>query len=421
MKIRYPLFFFLLTSLLGTTQATASIDVYISDRDENSLGLEASWEDDYAYVSQLDCNEDISFELTIDISDEDTDGREIYIFSGSNCDDSDDDDDCDDDVLKLNAEDMTVDIPISWIFDGESCSDNDSTSIWVGLLENAGEKDDNATWASSISFDLDGSAPEAPTSVFAEPGDEKLLVSFSYDDDDSFEGALLLYAVAEQQAEAGDAGVADDDVDGGVSDDCTGALVEGADVTGDLSYVEVSGESVAEGYIRHLTNGVTYQVAVSAIDENGNLSPISEVICETPGETIGFLEEYLDAGGSTGEYCFIATAAFGDYDHPTVRILRAFRDRFLLTFALGKRFVALYYRVGPTLAAHIQSDTTKYVIRVLLTLFSGVAILLTWMGPGWTVLLAAAVLLLFFFCAAMRYRRYAFEKVKINEKTCGGG
>jgi hypothetical protein len=58
------------------------------------------------------------------------------------------------------------------------------------------------------------------------------------------------------------------------------------------------------------------------------------------------------AGGSGGGGggCFIATAAYGGYDHPNVQILREFRDRYLLTNCIGRIFVDTYYRYSPTLA-----------------------------------------------------------------------
>jgi YVTN family beta-propeller protein len=50
-------------------------------------------------------------------------------------------------------------------------------------------------------------------------------------------------------------------------------------------------------------------------------------------------EESDDSSG-----CFIATAAYSSPMEPKVRLLRDFRDRFLLTTGKGKAFVHLYYR-----------------------------------------------------------------------------
>lgn len=52
--------------------------------------------------------------------------------------------------------------------------------------------------------------------------------------------------------------------------------------------------------------------------------------------------------------CFIATAVYGDPNCSEVRILRNFRDEFLLKNAAGKIFVAFYYRFSPPLAAWIK-------------------------------------------------------------------
>ncbi len=57
-----------------------------------------------------------------------------------------------------------------------------------------------------------------------------------------------------------------------------------------------------------------------------------------------------DSGGS----CFIATAVYGSYDDAHVRILRTFRDRYLLPNAGGAAIVAVYYRYSPPVAAFIR-------------------------------------------------------------------
>lgn len=52
--------------------------------------------------------------------------------------------------------------------------------------------------------------------------------------------------------------------------------------------------------------------------------------------------------------CFVATAAYGSYSHPMVLVLREFRDRRLAQSDAGRRFIEIYYAVGPSLAGLIQ-------------------------------------------------------------------
>ncbi|MDD2465124.1 MAG: delta-60 repeat domain-containing protein [Desulfobulbus sp.] len=69
----------------------------------------------------------------------------------------------------------------------------------------------------------------------------------------------------------------------------------------------------------------------------------------------------------TADACFIATASFGTLLHPCVAILRDFRDTYLMQSSWGRKFVQVYYRVSPPIAAIIgKSPILRFLVRTLL-------------------------------------------------------
>jgi hypothetical protein len=58
-------------------------------------------------------------------------------------------------------------------------------------------------------------------------------------------------------------------------------------------------------------------------------------------------------GGGGGGGCVVATAAHGDYNAPEVKILRNFRDQYLLPYVGGRAAVRNYYQHGEPMAAFI--------------------------------------------------------------------
>ncbi|SFV75276.1 hypothetical protein MNB_SM-3-4 [hydrothermal vent metagenome] len=79
--------------------------------------------------------------------------------------------------------------------------------------------------------------------------------------------------------------------------------------------------------------------------------------------------DVIDAKKLTeGEGCFIATAAYGSYFQKNVKILRDFRDNYLLTNSFGREFVKLYYTYSPAIAKEIaHSEIEKGLVRFALT------------------------------------------------------
>lgn len=54
------------------------------------------------------------------------------------------------------------------------------------------------------------------------------------------------------------------------------------------------------------------------------------------------------------EGCFIATAVYGDYNHPKVINLRIFRDEYLKKTWGGRIFIKIYYKTSPNVAEFIK-------------------------------------------------------------------
>ena len=78
-----------------------------------------------------------------------------------------------------------------------------------------------------------------------------------------------------------------------------------------------------------------------------------------------------DSGGSNSSSgCYIATMAYGDYEHPQVKELRRFRDRHLSKTKNGRRFIAFYYKYSPMVVAKTTNFKTLHrFIRTILNQF----------------------------------------------------
>lgn len=65
--------------------------------------------------------------------------------------------------------------------------------------------------------------------------------------------------------------------------------------------------------------------------------------------------------------CYIATMAYGDYEHPQVIVLRKFRDYVLIKYFIGKLFVKLYYFISPKIVLVLKNNNTiNRIIRKIL-------------------------------------------------------
>ena len=104
-----------------------------------------------------------------------------------------------------------------------------------------------------------------------------------------------------------------------------------------------------------------------------------------------------------GSGCFIATAAYGSFTAPHVKILRNFRDRYLKSNDCGRAFVRFYYRNSPEWAKTIQGNASlRWVMRTALLPIVG----FSWLALqiGIFPLLASLFILVFLACIP-RFRK----------------
>jgi len=125
------------------------------------------------------------------------------------------------------------------------------------------------------------------------------------------------------------------------------------------------------------------------------------------GESSYTVADSSSGGGGGGGGCFIATAAYGSLMERHVKILREFRDRFLLPNCVGKTLVNLYYKYSPPLADFIaEHDSLKAMVRVSLLPFVGFSRVALSFG------ILAAMLLVFILVSSL------VGIVILMEKTC---
>jgi hypothetical protein len=121
---------------------------------------------------------------------------------------------------------------------------------------------------------------------------------------------------------------------------------------------------IVDERINDLNNDVTYCMVMANQDLAGNIykftptAGIEDTLCATPEPVAGLLDD---------KHCFIATAAFGSEMAPEVQSFRDFRNKYLIPYSWGRKFVKAYYHYSPKYAAMISgNETAKTVVRAAL-------------------------------------------------------
>lgn len=87
--------------------------------------------------------------------------------------------------------------------------------------------------------------------------------------------------------------------------------------------------------------------------QRNKTSPLSRNTVSTSVESGAGRTEIKSKDGAA---CFVATAVYGDAQHPNVVALRRWRDVSLSRSASGRIFISLYWKVGPPLANLVRKS-----------------------------------------------------------------
>jgi hypothetical protein len=123
-------------------------------------------------------------------------------------------------------------------------------------------------------------------------------------------------------------------------------------------------------------------------DASGATNPITIYMDSDKSITASFEGE-----GKGG--CFIATAVYGSPLHPHVKILRDFRDKYLMPTESGRAFVSLYYNYSPFFAELItKHKILKVVVRIQLLPMVALSYSIVNFGPVPSALILILILAL---------------------------
>ena len=216
----------------------------------------------------------------------------------------------------------------------------------------------------TIKVTFDNKPPKAPSAIEVEGGNQQMLIRVtppSTEDGSSKEKIGRYHAKVTGIFKSGDAETQtaleyDSTVDSDKYNQIWEFTVKGKD-----GYEFINND---EG-----KSSQAYTVEVYAEDLAGNHNEAATVSIEASAvTTYGFWSNYKSQGGKDdGGFCFVATAGFGSYFHPSVELLRQFRDSVLANFGPGRKFIAAYYKYGSYPAETIKnSPVLRAASRTLL-------------------------------------------------------
>lgn len=122
--------------------------------------------------------------------------------------------------------------------------------------------------------------------------------------------------------------------------------------------IPISGMKLGNSFVEVCDN-VFRKISEVETDEESKII-LNEKIYE-----FSVLKLQISAKSNPKGGCFIATAVYGNYDHPSVLDLRLFRDKYLINTFLGDHFINWYYKNSPEISIVIRK---KIYLRSLVYL-----------------------------------------------------
>lgn len=303
--------------------------------------------------------------------------------------------------IEMNLRDIIADpndLPAA--LGGRGRDDYDQ-SICINIYPD-GNPDFNQTASECWTFEVDTFPPVPPTLTSLRPGENQIEVNWTPLTDNNLQFYQVVHCETSTGAERFQSDVS---LRQALEQLC--ALTESSTptVTSTASFDELCPFGVREsGTISDtldrtsISEGVQVGrqivVAIRSVDEFENTGDESAPLCAQPRLVDDFFELY--DGDEEGGFCFVATAAYGSYAHPTVRVLRSFRDRVLNATPVGAALVWTYYRYSPPLARYVADHPILAAwVRIGLVIVAAAAVLLM-VGPffalGWVVVRVAGPL-----------------------------
>ena len=159
-------------------------------------------------------------------------------------------------------------------------------------------------------------------------------------------------------------------------------------------------------------------LATGRSDVSAETVPLGRPRCDSTITLAPFFASMAIVGSTpsdsddSDDACFIATAAFGSYMEPEVKILRDFRDRVLLTNFAGKAFVGLYYKCSPPVADFIAGHSNLRVpVRLILLPLIGMSWVALNLGSGLTPACMILLVVLISVTSVMLFSRGYSKKI----------